>query len=139
MFWSYDICDKVIYEEFQNNHLQSGYHKHLANSIIRKYIITKPDGVGDTIANYLRSHYRENEKFFAIISVKFSTTSNQIRNIKRHFICHRSQQCISDAYCFLLKIKQHYSQILELRITFVSRFENIRFDHYLTKPKSMLE
>ena len=29
--------------------------------------------------------------------------------------------------------------MLELRITFVSRFENITFDHYITKPKSMLE
>ena len=44
---------------------------------------------------------------------------------------------------FFSKIKiikeQLYSRISELRITFVSRFENIRFDHYLTEPKSMLE
>ena len=31
------------------------------------------------------------------------------------------------------------SRILELRITLVSRFENIRFEYYLTKPKSRLE
>ena len=24
MYWRCDICDKVIYEEFRNNHLQSG-------------------------------------------------------------------------------------------------------------------
>ena len=35
--------------------------------------------------------------------------------------------------------KQIFSQILGLGITFVSRFENIRFENYLTKPKSMLE
>ena len=29
--------------------------------------------------------------------------------------------------------------MLELRIIFVNRFENMTFDHYLTKPKSMLE
>ena len=43
----------------------------------------------------------------------------------------------------LYKIKineeQLYSQTLELGITFVSCFENIRFEQYLTKPKSMLE
>ena len=26
MYWSCYICDKVIYEEFANNHLQSAYH-----------------------------------------------------------------------------------------------------------------
>ena len=103
MYWRCDICDKVIYEEFRNNHLQSRYHKHLANSIIRKYIITKPYGLGETIAEYLRSHYRKYEKFFAITVVKLSTPSNQIKNIRRHFKCHRSQGCISDAYFFFVK------------------------------------
>ena len=45
MYWSCDSCDKVIYEEFRTNHLRSGYHKRLANSIIRKYIIVKPNGL----------------------------------------------------------------------------------------------
>ena len=44
---------------------------------------------------------------------------------------------------FFSKIKiikeQLYSQILELRITFVSRFKDMEFEYYLTKPKSMLE
>ena len=35
--------------------------------------------------------------------------------------------------------EQHYSQVLELRITFVSSAENTRFQYYLTQPKSMLE
>ena len=36
MHWRCDICDKVMYEKFENNHLQSGFHKRLAKSIIRK-------------------------------------------------------------------------------------------------------
>ena len=67
MYWTCDICDKVIFEEFRNNHLQFGYHKRLANSIIRKYIFTKPDGVDDTIAKYLRKHFKKYEKFFCNI------------------------------------------------------------------------
>ena len=59
MYWTCDICDKVFYEEFRTNHLRSGYHKCSANSIIRKFIIVKPNGVGETIAEYLRSHYRK--------------------------------------------------------------------------------
>ena len=70
MYWSCDICDKVIYEEFRDNHLQSRYHKRLANSIIRKFIISEPNGVGKTISKYLRLHYRKYEKLFAIIVVK---------------------------------------------------------------------
>ena len=31
MYWSCDICDQVIFEDFRNNHLKSGFHKRLAN------------------------------------------------------------------------------------------------------------
>ena len=61
MYWHCDICDKVKYEEYKNNRLQSGFNKRLANSIIRKYIITKPDKIDDTIRKYLGLHYRKYE------------------------------------------------------------------------------
>ena len=139
MYWSCDICDKVIYEQFRIIHLQPGYHKRLANSTIRKYIISKPDGVGQTIAKHLRSHFRNYEKKFVNFVVKLLTPSNQIKNKRRHFTCHPSQKCISDESYFLCKIRRHYSQILELGKTFASLIENITFRPYLTKPKSMLE
>ena len=58
MCWRCDICDKIIHGEVRNNHLRSGYHKRLANSIIRRYIVTnlKPDKIDDTIRKYLRLH-----------------------------------------------------------------------------------
>ena len=40
MHWRRGICDKIMYEKFRKNHLQSGFHKRLANSIIKKYNIT---------------------------------------------------------------------------------------------------
>ena len=45
-----------MYDEFRKNHLQSGFHKRLANSVIRKYIINnpKPNKIDDTIRKYLR-------------------------------------------------------------------------------------
>ena len=67
---------------------------------------------------------------------------NQIKNIRKQHPCDREKLCINNAF-FLSKIKinkeQIYSQILELRITFVTSFENMRFERYLTKPKSRLE
>ena len=68
--------------------------------------------------------------------------SNQVKYIR----IQRSSRCyklgLPDVFLFS-KIKinkeQFYSKILELGITIVSRFGNITFDHYLTKPKSMLE
>ena len=56
MYWRCDICGKVKYEEFRNNPFHSRLHKRLANSIIRKYIITnpKPNKSDDTICRYLR-------------------------------------------------------------------------------------
>ena len=59
MHWRCDICDEVMYEEFRKIQLQSGFHKRLASSIIRNYIITKPQSnkIDDTIKKSLRSHY----------------------------------------------------------------------------------
>ena len=42
---------------------------------------------------------------------------------------------LRDSYIFKERL---YSHMLELRIIFVSRFENLTFDHYLTKPKLMI-
>ena len=143
MYWRCDICDKIIYEELANYHLQSGYHKRLSDSFIRRYIITnpKPKEIDDTIGRYLRFHYRQNEKFLVIFSVKLLIPSNQIKNIRRQYPCHRNRGCIYNTFISKIRIfkEQLYSQILELRITFVTRFVNITFDHYITKPKSMLE
>ena len=51
MYWHCEICDKIMIEEFRTNQLQPGIHKRLANSIIRKNIITnpKPSKIDDII------------------------------------------------------------------------------------------
>ena len=133
-----------MYEKFSNNHLNSGFHKRLTNSISRKYIILnpKPNKLGDTIRKYSRLHYREYEKFLATYTVKLIMPSNQIKYVRKQFLCPFNQLCINDQ-SFFSKIKtiteQLYSQILELRITFISRFKDMEFEYYLTKPKSRLE
>ena len=128
---------------FANIHLQSGYHKRLSDSIIQRYILTnpKPNKVDDTVRKNLGFHYRKYEKFLVILSVKLLLPPNQTKNIRRQYPCHRNQGCIYTTIIAKIKIitEELYSKILELRITFVSRFENITFDHYITKPKSMLE
>ena len=58
MHWRCDICEKVMYEEVRNIHLQSGFHKRLSNSIIRKYFVTNPapNKIDDIIRKNLRLH-----------------------------------------------------------------------------------
>ena len=144
MYWHCEIGDKMTIEEFRNNHLQSRFHKRSANSIIRKYINTspKPNKINDKIRKYVRLHYKKYEKFPIVLLVKLSIPSNQNKNFNRQYPCHRDQECVNNAF-FFSKIKifkeQLCYQIIELRITFVSRFENITFDHYITKAKSMLK
>ena len=133
-------------EEIRNIHPQSGFHERLANSIIRKYIITnpKPYKIDDIIRKYSRLHYTKYKKFLVIYSVKLIKPSNQVqvKCIRRQFLCPFNQLCIND-HSFFSKIKiikeQLYSQILELGISFVSLFKDMTFDYYLTRPKSMLE
>ena len=144
MYWHCDICDDVFYEGFRNSHLQSRFHRRLAMSIIGSYFITnpKPNKVDDTIRKLLRSHYKTYEKFQVILSVKLLSPSDQIKNNRRQHSCHRDQHCTKNSF-FSSKTKtikkQLYSHILELGRTFVSHFEIIRFEYYLTKPKSLLE
>ena len=89
MYWRCDICDKVIYHVFRDNHLRSGFHRRLANLNIRKYIITNPEPnkIDDIIRKNLRLNYRKYEKFLAIISVKLLLPSNQIKYIRRRQQC----------------------------------------------------
>ena len=83
------------------------FHKRLANSIIRKIIIThpKPNKLDDTIRKYLRSHYKKHENFQAIIYAKFIMPLNQIKKIIKQHPCHRDQQCIKNP-SFFSKIKK---------------------------------
>ena len=74
--------------------------------------------------------------------MKLLIPSNQNKNIRGQHPCNRDNRCFNDAFFFSkIKIfkKQLYFEVLELRKTFVSRFENKRFEYCLTKPKSMLE
>ena len=98
MHWRCDVFDKVMYEDFRKNHLQSGFHKRLATSIIRKYNITnpKPKKNDDTIRNYLRSLYKKYEKFQILLSVKLLKPSKQIENIRRQLPCNRDERCINN-------------------------------------------
>ena len=90
MYWCCDVCDKVMYEELRDNHLQSGFHKRSANSIIKKCFVTdpKPTKIENTIGKYLRSHYKTYENFQVILSVKLILPSNQIKNFRRQHQCH---------------------------------------------------
>ena len=144
MFWRCDSCDKNINDVFRDNHLQSQYHKRLANLIIRKQIFTnpKPNKIDYLIRKYFILHYRKYEKFLPILSVKLILPSNQIKYIRRRQKCSFNDLAVKNSSFFSknkINNEQLYSQILELRITFFSRFDNITLDHYITKSKSMLE
>ena len=75
--------------------------------------------------------------------MKLLLPSNQNKYFRGQQKCPRIGCVLDSSSSFFSNTKvikeQLYSHILELTITFVSRFENMTFDHYLTKPKSMLE
>ena len=127
--------------EIKNKHLKSKSHKPSLNSTVRKYITPNPlpGKIEDTIRKYSKIHFDEYNKFRIVLLLKLLLRSNQIKyiTIQRSSYCYKSG--LPNAF-FLSKIKiikeQLYSQTLELRITFVSRFEIIRLEFYLTKPKS---
>ena len=77
-----------------------------------------------------------------MISVRFLLPPNQLKYIRRRQRCPRIELCvIISSFFSKLKLMKEllYFHISELRIAFVSLFKNIRFEHYVSKPKSMLE
>ena len=129
-----EICDKVMNEEFRNNHLESKYHISLVNSIIRRYIIANPtpNKIDDIINKYLEIHFEKHEKIKIILFLKLLTPSNQIKYIKIQRSIYHYKKCLPNACFFSKNIvfqKQLYSQILELRITFVSLSKNATFKY----------
>ena len=95
MYWFCDICDKVIKKEFRYNHFQSGFHKRLVNSIIRRYVITnaKSKKIDDTIRKDSKSHYNKYEHVQVILSVKIFLPSNQIKIIRRQYRLDPGKLC----------------------------------------------
>ena len=70
--------------------------------------------------------------------LKLLTSSNQIKYISiQRSSSHVYKICLPNAFFF--SKKQIYSQIIELKITFVSLSKNATFEYYLTQPKSMLK
>ena len=118
MYWRCDILDKVLYDVFRHNHLQSGSHIRLANLIIRRYITTilEPNKIDDIFGKYLRLHYRKYKKFLAILSVKLLfLPSNQLKYIRRRQQCSSKElYVIKSSFFSKNKIinEQLYSQIL---------------------------
>ena len=142
--WHCEICDYIMIEELKNKHLESKFHFSYIHSTIRRYIISNPllNKIEDTIRKSLRIHYGEYNQFRITLLLKLLMPSNQTKYIRIQRSSRRYRLCLPNAIFFPKTkniIEQLYSQILEIIITFDSLSKNITFDHYLTKPKPMLE
>ena len=131
-------------EELNNNFRESQFDISFVNSIIRRHIISNslPDKIEDTIRKSLRIHYGKYNKFRIILLLKLLMPSTKNKYISKQRSSYRYETCLPTTI-FFSKIKiikeQLYSQILEAPITLGSLSKNITFNHYLNKPKTMLE
>ena len=143
-YWRCELCDNIMNPELRNKQLETKFHSSFINSILRRYIIPNPNSKknDDMIRKYFIIHNKKDNNFQVVFLLKLLMPSNQNKyiRIQRSNRCYRLR--ITQA-SFFSKIKiikeQYYSQVLELRITFVSSSKNMTYEIFLNQPKSLLE
>ena len=139
-----DTCDRTIKLRYKKKHLNTNLHRKYSNCIINRTYIKNPEFF--QIENILKKHmsdYLKRFEFFIIIcewklvfeqttiSVKSDRYSIQIPWGLRSFLLEKITNFERMGYKF--------SKISDMKISFITLLNNMTYEHYLQRPKSMLE
>ena len=138
------LCDKTMKNSSKYKHNKSENHINLENRNIRRYIITNPDfdRVHEIVRKNANIYNKKYNKLSVLCLFKMLTKTKTIKYIRL------SLRCLAHyLYCLLSKLmtniiskeKDNLSQILEMRITFVSQFSFMTYIYYLKQKKPMCE
>ena len=143
-----DLCDKSIKTRSKKKHLNSQYHKSLTKSIIRKYTVKNPSflHIEDILKNFV-DDYNKKFEFFIIFckwQLRFSDTiinikSDRLYNIKRKYASWNLRINLISKIEYFESIGHKFSHISEMDIVFITDLRNMTYEHYLKKPKPMIE
>ena len=123
-------------------HFNSKTHDYLDKSTLKKYKIQNITKIQvDEIMNKWIINYNKNNVFHQVqCFLKLLTTSNHARNIRIkpevivHFLFQVPKKLILTR---INKDRYLFSRILELRITFISSFKDMTYEHHSEKTLPM--
>ena len=139
------LCGQSICVQSRSKHFISITHKTHDNSIVRRYNILIPnfDEIDATMKEYVNENNKEYEEIDVPSLFKLLTSTNRIRYIrmKPESSLHYSFYVL-EKKLLLGRINQdryYFSQVLEMRISFVSCIRSLTYNHCLKQPKPMGE
>ena len=141
-----ELCDKSSKLRSKKKHLNSRYHKSLSESIISKYTVENPSflHMQDILKKYVDDYNKKFVLYIIICKWKLHF-SDTIINIKsdRLYNIHPDgwnlRRTLISKLEYLEKDGHKFSHISEMNIEFISSLRNMKYEHYLRIPKSMLE
>ena len=139
-----DTCDRTIKLRSKKKHLNTNLHRTYSNCIRNRYYIKNPEFF--QIENILNKHisdYLKRFEFFIIIcewKIVFEQTTISVKSDRY------SIQVPWDLRRFLLekisnfeRMGYKFSNISDMKISFIALLRNMTYEHYLQRPKSILE
>ena len=114
-------------------------------SVVYKYNVSNPDFLH--IENLLKNYVLDYNKKFAFYLIKckwklhFSDTIVNIESNTWYSVSgdYHSRDFVFSKIKYYEKLGHKFSHISEMNITFITDLRNMTCEHYLNKPKSMLE
>ena len=128
--------------------LISQYHKSSTKSIFHKYTVKNPSflHIEDILKNFV-DDYNKKFAFFIIFckwQLHFSDTiinikSDRLYNIKRKYASWNLRRNLTSKFEYFESIGHKFSHISEMDIVFMTDLRNMTYEHYLKKPKPIIE
>ena len=117
------ICDKSLSTSFRSRHNESLKHVELSHSIVNRYNLEKIK-VEDT-NNILNKHTNYYKK--KLVRFKFSCKMSSIiiRGYPKHIL--------------IKKYKFKPSDTINMQISFITKFDDMTYKHYLQQPRQAIE
>ena len=130
-----NLCDKTISLKRKHEHLKSKKkHKFLEDFIIIRYFVENPDitQVNEIMGKYADIH----NKKYGLYQVPCLLKVNDNQNITCQPMLNLDYKTYPDIN---IENQPSFSQVLEMRITFISSQIHMKFDYYLKQPMPTCE
>ena len=138
------LCDETIKRMCKNKHFETEIHISSESSIIRRYIFLNPgfDKVDEIMRKDVIMYNKKHDQYGVRCLLKLITNKNNIKYIRitTNSILHYTHYV--PKRLILKRIDRdgnNFSQVLEIRISFINSYRFMSYEHYLEQKMSMCE
>ena len=142
-YFNCKVCHKSI--KSKKKHLNCQYYKSLSMNIISRYNVPNPDFL--QIESILKNYILDSNKKFAFYliickwKINFSDTIIDVKSARWYSVSggYYLRDFVLSKLEFFERHGHKFSHISKMNIIFISDLRNMKYEHYLNQPKTMLE